>query len=261
MSQNGSGPETSTAVVEDGAREVDQLDGSIASENNIIVILPQAALISRIKAHIAAGDKATGIGKSRTYELLAIAAGTKTVEQVRDQTNVRKIKHRQSVRSGTDNADDPEASAEAMKAKFTTFDGDEKVDGETAEGEPFVDNPDDKEMQKRRAQFLKAAGAALGYGQVYDEARQNADDPGASAEAKFAVEDAAEEEARKQPARRARKPTQRKPTRLQEPPPDDQYDIEMELALLCHAWNSARLAVRRIFISELKGRFVAEGGA
>jgi hypothetical protein len=74
MSQNGSGPETSTAVVEDGAREVDQLDGSIASENNIIVILPQAALISRIKAHIAAGDKATGIGKSRTYELLAIAA-------------------------------------------------------------------------------------------------------------------------------------------------------------------------------------------
>ncbi len=206
---------------------------------------------------------------------------------MRDQTNVRKIKHRQSVRSGTDNADDPEASAEAMKAKFTTFDGDEKVDGETAEGEPFVDNPDDKEMQKRRAQFLKAAGAALGYGQVYDgpvdshviqvtravvttwtellrqlkEARQNADDPGASAEAKFAVEDAAEEEARKQPARRARKPTQRKPTRLQEPPPDDQYDIEMELALLCHAWNSARLAVRRIFISELKGRFVAEGGA
>jgi len=43
---------------------------------------------------------------------------------VRDQTNVRKIKHRKSVRSGTDNADAPEASAEAMKAKFAAADAD-----------------------------------------------------------------------------------------------------------------------------------------
>jgi hypothetical protein len=33
MSLNSSGPETSTAVVEGGARKSDQLDGSIASEN------------------------------------------------------------------------------------------------------------------------------------------------------------------------------------------------------------------------------------
>src|SRR5262249_35772043 len=40
--------------------------------------------------------------RSRAYELLAIASGTKTVEQTRAQTNIRKIKHRESVRSGTD---------------------------------------------------------------------------------------------------------------------------------------------------------------
>jgi hypothetical protein len=161
MTLNSSGP--TTAVTVDEARKSDQLPSSIASENNIIVTLPQAALISRIKAHIAKGDNESkkaehaskkaeqhyiaagqhlkelkgdlsqaefleivrekiGIGKSRTYELLAIADGTKTVDQVRDQTNVRKIKHRQSVRSGTDNADEPEASAEAMKAKFAVDD-------------------------------------------------------------------------------------------------------------------------------------------
>ena len=35
-------------------------------------------------------------------ELMAIARGTKTVEQTRAQTNIRKIKHRKAVRSGTD---------------------------------------------------------------------------------------------------------------------------------------------------------------
>jgi hypothetical protein len=43
------------------------------------------------------------LGRSRAYELLAIASGTKTVKQTRAQTNIRKIKHhRKSVRSGTD---------------------------------------------------------------------------------------------------------------------------------------------------------------
>jgi len=51
-----------------------------------------------------------GIGKTRTYELLAIADGTKTVEQTRGETNVRKVKHRQSVRSRTDNAGQPSTS-------------------------------------------------------------------------------------------------------------------------------------------------------
>src|SRR5262249_35152978 len=45
-----------------------------------------------------------------TYELLVIADGTKTVEQTRGETNVRKVKHRQSVRSRTDNAGQPSTS-------------------------------------------------------------------------------------------------------------------------------------------------------
>jgi len=112
-----------------------ELDGS-TSDPNTAANANQAQLISAIKAHITAGDKAAqkandqyisagqylkelksglsqaefleivrdkiGIGKSRAYDLLAIGDGTKTVKQVRDQINVRKIKHRQSVRSGTD---------------------------------------------------------------------------------------------------------------------------------------------------------------
>jgi hypothetical protein len=43
------------------------------------------------------------LGRTRAYELMAIASGTKTVKQTRAQTNIRKIKHhRKSVRSGTD---------------------------------------------------------------------------------------------------------------------------------------------------------------
>jgi hypothetical protein len=48
------------------------------------------------------------LGRSRAYELMAIADGTKTDEQVRGQANVRKIKHRKSVRSGTDEDADTE---------------------------------------------------------------------------------------------------------------------------------------------------------
>jgi hypothetical protein len=102
----------------------------------------EAQLIKTIRAHIAAGDRAAqkssdhyiaagqhlktlkanhggtwteweallrdkvGIGKSRASELMAIADGRKTVEQVQDQTNVRKLKHRKSLRSGTEDADD-----------------------------------------------------------------------------------------------------------------------------------------------------------
>jgi len=45
------------------------------------------------------------ISRSRAYEVIAIADGTKTVEEVREATNERKKKHRAeaSVRSGTAN--------------------------------------------------------------------------------------------------------------------------------------------------------------
>jgi len=125
MSQNGSGP-TSTAVVEDEARKSDQLASEITSDNNASANANQAQLIKTIKAHIAKGDKARekadqhyiaagkylkelkgdlsqaefleivrekiGIGKSRTYELLAIADGTKTLADVAASTTKRSQK-------------------------------------------------------------------------------------------------------------------------------------------------------------------------
>jgi hypothetical protein len=94
----------------------------------------EAQLIKAIKAHIAKGeqhyisaglhlaklkercpDQATflalvkekiGIGKSRTYELLQIADGRKTVEEVRADTADRQEKHRLSVSNGQDRKPD-----------------------------------------------------------------------------------------------------------------------------------------------------------
>jgi hypothetical protein len=69
-----------------------------------------------------------GIGKSRASELMQIADGTKTVEGIREATakKVRQIRARKSspVRTG-ENADDPEASAEGMKAQFAEGDADD----------------------------------------------------------------------------------------------------------------------------------------
>jgi len=121
------------------------------------------ALISTIKAHIAKGDKAAdkaeqhyiaagqhlkqlkaehdghdgtwaeweellkekiGIGKSRASELMAIADGTKTVEEVRAGTaqRMKQLRSRSPSRDG-ENTDDPETSAETMKAEFAASDG------------------------------------------------------------------------------------------------------------------------------------------
>jgi len=129
----------------------------------------ESQLVQAIKVHIAKGDKAAdkadqhyrsagqhlktlkathggswaeweellktkvGIGKSRASELMRIADGTKTVEQVRAESAERKAKERaKSLRDVTeksvplpslrseDNAGDPELSAEAMKAQFAS---------------------------------------------------------------------------------------------------------------------------------------------
>jgi hypothetical protein len=117
--------------------------------NSLTATPPQ--LIGLIKAHIAKGDKAKdkaeqhyiaagqhlktlkathggswaeweklletelGIGKSRASELMAIADGTKTVEQIRADTNIRKVKHRQlsPFRNGED---EPETNETKIKA-------------------------------------------------------------------------------------------------------------------------------------------------
>jgi hypothetical protein len=66
-----------------------------------------------------------GIGKSRASELMQIADGRKTVERVRTETAERTAKTRalrsSPLRSG-ENAGDPEASAELMKAEFAALD-------------------------------------------------------------------------------------------------------------------------------------------
>jgi hypothetical protein len=118
----------------------------------------EAQLVRTIKAHIAKGDKAKdkaeqhyiaagqylkqlkddcpdqqtflekvekeiGIGKSRTYELLQIGEGRKTVAEVRADTAKRVAKHVQSrPLANGQNADNPEASAEARKALYAESD-------------------------------------------------------------------------------------------------------------------------------------------
>jgi hypothetical protein len=79
-----------------------------------------------------------GIGKSRTYELLAIGDGTKTVQQVRADGAKRVREHDARKKIGRplangQNADDPEASAEAMKAKLAAADVEDSVNQETDE--------------------------------------------------------------------------------------------------------------------------------
>jgi hypothetical protein len=65
-----------------------------------------------------------GIGKSRASELMQIADGRKTPDEVRADTSHRQQEHRAALRYNGGNAPDPEASAEAMKAKFAALDDD-----------------------------------------------------------------------------------------------------------------------------------------
>jgi hypothetical protein len=56
-----------------------------------------------------------GLSRSRSYELMAIADGTKSTEQTRRATNARKIKHRENnqvVRSGTDKKEQAAATTQ-----------------------------------------------------------------------------------------------------------------------------------------------------
>jgi hypothetical protein len=55
-----------------------------------------------------------GLSRSRAYELMAIADGTKSTEQTRRETNARKIKHRenQAVRSRTDKKEQAAATTQ-----------------------------------------------------------------------------------------------------------------------------------------------------
>jgi hypothetical protein len=94
------------------------VDAHIESINILLPKLKQitADLEAEIGGHILAIKAAVpnewetvvkvrcGISRSRAFELMRIADGTKTAEQTRRETNARKIKYRanQAVRSGTD---------------------------------------------------------------------------------------------------------------------------------------------------------------
>jgi hypothetical protein len=81
-----------------------------------------------------------GIGKSRASELMQIADGTKTVEQVRERSTESSGASHAKARAlantpliSGENASDPEASAERMKAKFAEIDGAEDEEEEEAD--------------------------------------------------------------------------------------------------------------------------------
>jgi hypothetical protein len=187
MIRNRSGPETSTAV-EGGTRKADELGSSIASENNSIVTLPQAALISRIKAHIAAGDKAAskaedhyiaagqhlatlkrehagswaeweallkskvGVSTGRASELMQIADGRKTLAELRaDKNETSKIAHAKE-RSSLNSEEDAEASDEEhRRPKKPVLSPDEEREFEEVVTPPAI-------LEKLRAAEIKITG-------------------------------------------------------------------------------------------------------
>ena len=127
-STNGNGITAATATAD--------LDAHIQSINILVPALKQVErefvrgreqLLVAIGEHILAIKAAApndwemivkakcGLSRSRSYELMAIADGTKSTEQTRRETNARKIKHRENnqvVRSGTDKQEQAAATTQ-----------------------------------------------------------------------------------------------------------------------------------------------------
>jgi hypothetical protein len=62
MTHNSSNPETSTAVVEGGARKSDQLASEIASENNVLAAAVNAIVLDLILGRLDSIPKYSGTG-------------------------------------------------------------------------------------------------------------------------------------------------------------------------------------------------------
>src|SRR5262245_44662199 len=103
------------------------------------------------------------LSRSRAYELMAIADGSKTIGQTRDQANARKIKHRKSVRSGTDNVvegpADNDAPASAAIVSTET----------TAVGTPTTEQAAGAVAEELRLTKIKAAGLEAEIAALKDE--------------------------------------------------------------------------------------------
>jgi hypothetical protein len=116
----------------------------------------QATFLEKVEAKL-------GLGKSRTYELLAIADGTKTVEDS-NAGAAKRMRDMRARRNSVRNVTDKPATTTEEPATSTAITTTNDIDAIDAR----IFNPDAREMQKRREQFLRSAGAALAYGQVYD---------------------------------------------------------------------------------------------
>jgi hypothetical protein len=115
------------------------------------------------------------LGRSRAYELMAIADGTKTAKQVRDQTNARKIKHRAKPSvPGTDNeleaaqAHAPELETErVVNIDIAALPPGVKIaeacvaKREAAEGKTVIVSPEEIEIGRRLADAFKRWVGAL----------------------------------------------------------------------------------------------------
>src|SRR5262249_15435330 len=110
-----------------------------------------------------------GISTGRASELMQIADGRKTTEQIRAETNKRKIEHRKaSSFRNEESADPPEALAEAMKAKLAAADDDARPQVEQGTrlcrraDHQGVDAGDERADSNRRQAGQAPAHALLG---------------------------------------------------------------------------------------------------
>src|SRR5262245_38667301 len=191
MSLNGSGPDAVATAVE--ARKTDQLASEITSEDNIAPTHAQWSLISAIKEDLVQGEKAErkadkhhrsagqllkklkdttgswaeweallkthiGIGKSRASELMAIAAGTRSVEQVRADGAGRKAKER--AKSLRDVTEKPEpGNGVQPKPKSTSQDQRELEAARAYAAELEAAREHDRDLaEKLRAAEIKIVG-------------------------------------------------------------------------------------------------------
>ena len=121
-------------AIKDGLRKIEEYERKIDDHNTKLTErkLEVGTALKALKAQKPKGIKwkqyleecGIAIHRSRADQLIRIAEGRTTVEEERADTAKRTAKSRADLplRSG-ENADDPETSAEAMKAKFA---GDEK---------------------------------------------------------------------------------------------------------------------------------------
>ena len=152
-------------AIKDGLRKIEEHDRKIEEQENKRDEreVEVGTALKALKAQKPKGIKweqyleecGIEIHRSRADQLIRIADGRTTVEEERADTAERTAKSRTELplRSG-ENADDPETSAEAMKAKFAADEEGVEPDSETAVVEEI-----DQTKQPPRAEVAKLVRA------------------------------------------------------------------------------------------------------